>query len=321
MLRRRTTFVLASLLIMGLGIAACEDEPDDEPDEDAAEILEGLDGADITVGSKEFTEQVVLGQMLVIALEEAGADVTDETSLAGTAVVRESLETEEIDAYWEYTGTAWADIFGEEEIVEDPDELHEMVAERDEEENDIVWGARGDFENSYGIAQNQEIAEEYGVETISELAELSREDPEAASFCVAEEFATRDDGLPGLTEHYDAEWAVPDPFDEGVIYTETADAPDSPCHFGMVFTTDGRIAALDLELVDDDDNFFPEYNPALTVRAEVAEEHPELVELGDEIIASIGFDEMQELNARVDEEGEIAEDVARDHLEEVGIVN
>ena len=304
------------VLLIALGallLAACGENG-------AAEEFEGLEGADVTVASKEFSEQVILGQMLVIALEEAGANVTDETSLAGTAVVREALETGEIDAYWEYTGTAWADIYGETEVVGDPDELLEIVAERDLEEHDLVWGERADFENSYGIAMNQETADEQGVTTLSELAELSQEDPEAASLCVAEEFATRDDGLPGMTAHYNLESEVPDPLDEGIIYTEIADAPDSTCNFGMVFTTDGRIAALDLELVEDDENFFPEYNPAIVVRGEVADEYPELIDLANEIIGTIGFEEMQELNARADEEGIPPEDVARDWLEEQGII-
>ena len=308
----RTPLLL--LAVAALLLAGCEDDGDG-----VAAELEGLEGADITVASKEFTEQVILGQMLVIALEDAGADVTDETSLAGTAVVREALETGEIDAYWEYTGTAWADIYGETEIIADPDELLEQVAERDAEAG-IVWGERAEFENSYGIAQSQAVADEFGVATLSELAELAEESPDDATLCVAEEFATRDDGLPGMTAHYDMDPTVPEPLDEGIIYTEVADGPDSSCNFGMVFTTDGRIAALDLELLDDDESFFPEYNPAITVREEVAEEHPELIDLANEIIATIGFDEMQELNARADEEGMPPEDVARDWLEEQGII-
>ncbi|MFO8075198.1 MAG: glycine betaine ABC transporter substrate-binding protein, partial [Egibacteraceae bacterium] len=120
--------LLLLLAVAALLLAGCGDDGDG-----VAAELEGLDGAEVTVASKEFTEQVILGQMLVIALEDAGADVTDETSLAGTAVVREALETGEIDAYWEYTGTAWADIYGETEIVADPDELLERVAELDAE--------------------------------------------------------------------------------------------------------------------------------------------------------------------------------------------
>lgn len=309
---RRTTTLLA-VVLAGLVLVGCA------TDDGAVTEFEGLEGADLTIASKEFTEQLILGQMLVIALEEAGANVTDETSLAGTAVVREALTGGAIDAYWEYTGTAWADIHGQTEVVTDPDELLARVAELDEAAG-VVWGARASFENSYGIAQSAEVADLYGVTTLSELAELAEQDPDAATLCVAEEFATRDDGLPGMTAHYDMTPTVPEPLDEGIIYTEVADGPDSTCNFGMVFTTDGRIAALDLVLLDDDESFFPEYHPAITVREEVAEATPELIDLANEIIATIGFEEMQELNARADVDGVPHEQVARDWLVEVGII-
>lgn len=314
-MRTGTARMLALVAATALLAAACGDNGVDP------EVAEGLEGADITVGSKDFTEQVVLGQMLVIALDEAGANVTDQTELAGTAVVREALETGEVDAYWEYTGTAWVDIFGETEVIEDPDELLETVRQRDEEENDITWGERGDFENTYALAQNQETADELGVETLSDLAELSRENPDEATLCIADEFATRDDGFPGMSEHYDME--IPDgnidTMEEGIIYNQTAETDPGTCNFGMVFTTDGRIEALDLAVLEDDESFFPEYNPALSVRVEVAEEHPELVDLANDIIESIDFDTMRQLNLRVDQEGELPADVARDHLEEAGI--
>ena len=309
---------LFAAMVLVLLVAACNGDGNG-----AAEELEGLDGAQLTVGSKEFSEQIILGQMMVQALEEAGAQVTDRTSLAGTAVLRESLDAAEIDMYWEYTGTAWADIFGEEEVIDDPDELLATVAERDEEENGIVWGARGDFENTYGIAANQAIVDEYGVTTLSDLAELSQEDQDAATVCIAEEFATRADGFIGMQEHYDMnidednQWLI----DEGPIYNETSDAPDSRCNFGMVFTTDGRIGTLDLTVLEDDQAFFPEYNPAITVRSEIAEEYPEVIELADDIIGRIDFETMGELNLRADEEGIPHDEVARDWLEEEGFVD
>lgn len=304
------------MLLVGasLVLAACNGE-DVDPD-----LAEGLEGAEVTVASKEFTEQIILGQMLVIALEEAGADVDDQTELAGTAVVREALEEGEVDTYWEYTGTAWADIFGEEEVIGDPDELLDMVRERDAE-NGIVWSDRADFENSYAIASSQEVADEHGVETLSGLADLAAEDPDAAQMCLAEEFVGRDDGWPGMSEHYGIEVADDNItiLDEGVIYSETAESPED-CAFGMVFTTDGRIGALDLEVLEDDESFFPEYNPAVTMREQIVEEYPELEDLANEIVASLDTDTMIELNLRADEEGIPHEDVARDHLEEAGII-
>lgn len=307
--------LLVVLLTLGLVLAACGDDGGDDTGE-------GLEGADLTVASKEFTEQVILGKMMVLALQDAGASVQDQTSLAGTAVVRDALETGEVDMYFEYTGTAWADIFGEEEVIDDPDQLLETVRERDEEENNVTWGERADFENTYAFAQNQQIAEELGVETLSDLADLSREQPDEATLCIAEEFATREDGFPGMAEHYGME--IPDEnitlLSEGVIYSQTAQAPDSDCNFGMVFTTDGRIGALDLQVLEDDQGFFPEYNPALTIRTEVADQHPEALELGNEIMESLDFETMRDLNLRVDEEGELPEEVAEDHLSNSGII-
>src|SRR5690606_7975226 len=79
---------------------------------------------EITVGSKEFTEQHILGQMMVIALEDAGYDVNDETGLQGTSVVRNALEAGDVDLYWEYTGTAWGEILGNDDLISDPTELY-----------------------------------------------------------------------------------------------------------------------------------------------------------------------------------------------------
>jgi osmoprotectant transport system substrate-binding protein len=308
--------MLAVCMVAVFTLGACGDG------NGVATELEGLDGAQITIGSKEFSEQIILGQMLVQALEAAGAQVTDRTNLAGTLVLRESLAAGEIDLYWEYTGTGWADIFGEEEVIDDPDELLATVAERDLEENGVVWGERAEFENTYAIASNQAILEEYGVETLSDLAELSQTSQDDATVCIAEEFATRADGFIGMQEHYDMN--IPEEqqlMDEGIIYTETADAPDSSCNFGMVFTTDGRIGALDLVVLEDDQAFFPEYNPAITVRSEIAEEYPEVVDLANDIIGRIDFETMRELNLRADEEGVPHEDVARDFLVDEGIIS
>lgn len=307
----------AGTCVLALGLAACGNGDGDG----GAGEFEGLEGASITVGSKQFTEQLILGYMAIMALEEAGASVDDQTGLAGTLVVREALEAGEVDLYWEYTGTAWADIFGEDEVIADGGELHSTVADRDLEENGIVWGERGDFENAYALAQNTETADEFGVSTLSDLAALSADSPEDATLCIAEEFAGRADGFPGMSEHYDMQ--IPDNnvtiLAEGIIYNEVAEGGD--CNFGMVFTTDGRISALDLEVLEDDESFFPEYNPAITIREEVHEEYPELQELMDEVMATIDTETMQELNLQVDEEGLLPEEVAEEWLIEQGIIS
>src|SRR5690625_1351929 len=301
--------------VLALGLAACNGGESGQ-----AEEFEGLEGASFTVGSKQFTEQLILGHLAIMAREEAGASVPDQTGLAGTLVVREALEADEIDMYWEYTGTAWADIFGEDEVIADPEELHTTVADRDLEENGIVWGERGDFENAYALAQNADTAGELGVSTLTDLADLSAESPEEPTLCIAEEFAGRADGFPGMSEHYDMQ--IPDDnitiLAEGIIYNVVAEGGD--CNFGMVFTTDGRIAALDLEVLEDDESFFPEYNPSITMREEIHEEFPEAMDLMNEVMATLDTEAMQELNLQVDEEGLLPEEVAEEWLTEQGII-
>ncbi len=115
-----------------------------------------LSGLDIAVGSKAFTEQEILGQIAILALENAGANVTDETGLAGTEVARQALEAGEIGAYWEYTGTGWINFLGETEPIPDPQEQYRAVADRDLEENDIRWLEPGSANNIYDIAVRSE---------------------------------------------------------------------------------------------------------------------------------------------------------------------
>ena len=221
-----------------------------------------LSGAEFTVGSKEFTEQLVLGNITRLALEEAGATVEDQTGLAGSDAVRQALIADEIDMYWEYLGTAWITYLGETGNIPEP--AYETVAERDLEENDLHWLEPGPFENSYALATNRQTADKYGLQTLSDLGSFIKENPDLAKICVNNEFAVRDDGLPGLQETYGYEFPEINRIQEGLIYDQLASGEE--CNFGSVFTTDGRIANLDLVLREDDEEFFPAYNGALTIR-------------------------------------------------------
>ncbi|MEX2548590.1 MAG: glycine betaine ABC transporter substrate-binding protein [Nitriliruptoraceae bacterium] len=307
---------LAGLFAALLTLSACAEADEDTPAEAGGSIVEDYDlsGAEFTVGSKEFTEQLILGHIARVALEAAGATVDDEIGLAGTAIVREALLAGEIDLYWEYTGTGWITHLGETEPVPGAQAQYEAVAERDLEENGIRWLDPGLFDNTYAVAVHESAAEEYDLSTLSDLQRLLDENPDAATFCVASEFATRDDGLPGMEEHYDI--SFPDDnlvmLDEGAIYSEVADR--SNCNLGEVFATDGRIAALDLVVLEDDREFFPVYNPAVTVRDDVYEEYPQLGDLFAEVAGRLDTETMQELNARVDDTGEFPAEVAEDWL-------
>ena len=282
-----------------------------------------LSGASFAVGSKEFTEQLILGELTVQVLENAGAEVDNQTGITGTTNVRKALESGEIDMYWEYTGTGWAEILGNEpgEAPTDEAELFDAVAKQDLQENNIVWTALAPVNNTYAIATSQAAADELGVTTLSDYAELANSDPEAASLCAASEFIDRGDGLQGLEKAYGFE--LPESslteVDLGIIFTRVP--KQDPCNFGEVFATDGRIPANDMVVLEDDKNFFVIYNLALTVAEDVLKENPALEDIFTPIAEKLTTEELQKLNAQVDVDGLPAEQVAQQWLEENGFLD
>jgi len=278
-----------------------------------------LDGAKFVVGSKDFSEQIILAYITMGVLEYYGAETEDKSNIVGSVNTRTALTSGEIDMYWEYTGTGWITYLQETTPIPDPVEQYEAVAERDLEENGIVWLDPAPFNNTYAMAIRREKGEELGVTKLSDLSALAESDPDEVTFCIESEFSTRDDGMPGMLAAYEID--IPEKniimMDTGIIYTET---DKGTCNFGEVFATDGRIAALDLVVLEDDKNFFPVYNPALTLRAETLEEYPVLADLFAPIAAALTNEEMQALNALVDVDGEDPEDVAMEWLVAMGFI-
>jgi osmoprotectant transport system substrate-binding protein len=278
-----------------------------------------LSGAEFTVGSKEFTEQLILGQITMQALEAAGATVNDQTGLAGSVAARQALESGEIDMYWEYTGTGWITYLGHTDPIPDRQKQFEAVAKEDLEKNDIKWLAPpSPANNTYAIAVRSEAYEDLGVKQLSDFKQLIEENPEEATICVATEFATRDDGLPGVEKTYGFQFPTENVvrMDEGQIYQETDKG--ERCNFGEVFATDGRIEGLGLELVEDDKSFFPIYNPALNVRKQAMD--PKIAKLFAPISKKLTTETLQKLNTQVDIEGQLPEDVAEQWLSENGFI-
>ncbi|MGH3086851.1 MAG: glycine betaine ABC transporter substrate-binding protein [Rubrobacteraceae bacterium] len=279
---------------------------------------DGLSGAEITVGSKEFTEQEILGQIALQVLENEGATVNDQIGLAGTEAVRTALESGDVDLYWEYVGTGWINHLGESGDIPGENDF-QTVAERDLEENQIEWIGPAAFSNGYAIATNQGAADELGITALSEMGPVIEENGDEIQLFVGAEFATRDDGLPGVEETYG--WEFPNDrvrnVQDSLVYQQTA---EEGLNFGSVFETDGRIPNLNLVLLEDDEDFFPSYDGAITVRQETLEEYPELEEVFTPIMEELTTDTMQELNARRDVDEEFPEDIAEDWLTENGFL-
>jgi len=327
----------AALLAMGavsaLVLAGCaaETETDtgtdtgsDNGSSDSAPASEfaalDLSGIDIAVGSKQFPEQLILGEMLVASFEEAGANVENKVNLGGTAVSREALLAGDIDIQPDYNGTGWATHLGQDEpALGDPDELTEKVAALDLEENDIVWVGRSPFNNTYAFTSSPELTEENGgAFTLESMMQYVQDNPDAV-VCMESEYPDRADGLV-LLEEYSGQTIPQDQrriLDFGIIYTETA---ANNCDFGEVYTTDGRISALGLTLVEDPGVHYL-YNISGSMVGETYRQAPDVF---DEIINSmlepLTNERMGSLEARVSVDGEEASTVARDYLRTEGLI-
>jgi osmoprotectant transport system substrate-binding protein len=304
-------------------LAACSGGDDggggSSPGGDAVVSQYPLDGISVSVGSKDFDEQLILGQMMVQAFAAAGASVDDRVNLGGTSVARQALEAGSIDVYMEYNGTGWTVHLGQEDPSFDSVELTNGVRELDLERNGIVWIGRSPFNNTYGFASSPAVTEANGGPfTLQTMMEYVRDNPDA-TVCMESEFPVRPDGLiltetaTGITLPSAQERIL----DTGVIYTETA---NNNCTFGEVFTTDGRIPALNLTLVEDPGVNIV-YNVSATMREEKFNEAPDSFQgIIDAILAPLTNDLMAELNAKVSAEGEEPSAVARDYLISEGII-
>ena len=278
-----------------------------------------LDGINVAVGSKDFDEQLILGQMMVQAFGAAGATVDDKVNLGGTSVARAALESGDIDVYMEYNGTGWTVHLGQEDPSFDSVELTNGVAELDLERNNIVWIGRSPFNNTYGFASSPAAtAANGGPFTLQTMMEYVRDNPDAV-VCMESEFPERPDGLILTEEATGIELPSGQAtiLDTGVIYTETA---NDNCTFGEVFTTDGRIPALGLALVEDPGVNIV-YNVSATLRKEKFDEAPESFQgIIDAILAPLSNEKMAQLNAQVSADGEEPSAVARAYLVEQGII-
>ena len=279
-----------------------------------------LSGINVAVGSKDFDEQLILGEMMVLAFEEAGATVDNKVNLGGTNIARAALESGDIDIYMEYNGTGWTVHLGQEQPSFDPEELTSGVREMDLEKNGIVWVSRSPFNNTYGFTSSPEVTEANGgAFSLQTMMEYVRDNPDAV-VCMESEFPSRPDGLilteeaTGITLPVDQQLIL----DTGIIYTETA---ANNCDFGEVFTTDGRIPALNLTLVEDPGvNIL--YNVSGTIREDKYNEAPEAFDgIIEDVLAPLDEIRMAGLNAKVSAEGEDPAAVASEYLVEEGLIS
>jgi len=321
-MRRRLVALLAatSVLAAGCGLNAAYNLPFDVGPGTIEPVPE-LAGVTIKVGSKNFTEQILLAYIAQVALTAAGADVQDLSNIQGSPVVRQALEVGDIDLYWEYTGTSWINFQQETIPLDTEQEQYDAVKKADLERFGIAWLDYSPVNDKYAFAVPSEFAEEHGLVTMSDMVALIQQEPDLGTFCMESEFISRQDGLLGAEQTYGFEVDEDniEEFGVGAIYA-VLDA-GRLCNFGEVFTTDGRIKTLDLTVLEDDKLAFPQYNAAVTMRQDFLEQYPEIADVLDPVSAALTNEAIIEMSVRVDGVGDDPAVVARDWLVEEGFVS
>lgn len=282
------------------------------------ERMPELEGVTVTVGSKDFTENILLGYLSELALSAAGADVRDLTDIKGSNSSRQALVAGQTDLSWEYTGTLWINYEGNELPVKGGEEAQfKASAELDAKKNGITWLRYSPLNDQYGFAVTNEYAEKNKLKTNSDLAAFLKKNPDEAVFCLETEFISRRDGFPAAVRQYG--FSDPDikQFGTGAIY---AAVDGGTCNIGEIFTTDGRIAGLGLTVLKDDKLAFPQYNAAATLRTSFLKAHPQIREVIEPVAAEMDNEQMIELCKKVDVDGLDPGKVALDWLVEKGFV-
>ena len=312
--------LLAAMLLLAFGIAACGDDDDeDSGDDESASLIESNPdnaGVEITVGSKNFTEQLILGEIYARGFEAAGYDVSTDLNLGSEQIALRSLEQGEVSGYPEYTSTALTSFF--EFAPEDvPGTGQEAFEETEDEFAELGLQAfpPTPFSSANAVGLLPETADELGVETISDLEGVS----EDLTLFGSPECRQRIDCLVGLQDLYGLEFGKFTPVDIGLRY-EVLDKGQAD--LSIVFTTDAQLAASDkYAILEDDQEVLPAGNVMFVASQETVDR------AGDDLAATIeavqsdlSLEVMQELNSRVDLDKEKPAAVAEDYLRSAGLI-
>lgn len=292
----------------------------------------------VKVGTRPFTEHLILGEIVSQLLESAGYGAERIFNLGGAAITQEALLNAEIDTLVEYTGTALivmleqdlpdADATPVDDAAATPDgdaaaspaaggSISDQVYEIVKAEYPDAFGLevleRWGFNNTYALAMRRDRAEELGVTKISDL------EPIAGDLNIGTEYeaSVRDDGVPGLQEKYGFEFGEMTTLDPGLMYTAV---DQQEVDVITAYSTDGRIESLDLVLLEDDLEFFPPYDAAPVVRIELLEQAPEIRDVLNQLAGKIDNARMTQMNNQADGEGMEHSEIVRNLLIEEGIV-
>ncbi|MBX3085620.1 MAG: ABC transporter substrate-binding protein [Anaerolineae bacterium] len=284
----------------------------------------------IRVGSKDFAEQFVLGQMIVLVLENAGLKVEDRVNLGGSKVNRDALVNGEIDVYPEYTGTAISNYFRDVTYANIPEGASQngymsfaTVSSLDAAVNDLIWLNPSPASNTYALAIKRSFSEENKMTSLEDFAKYINDGGKVV-VAVDDEFAQRPDGLASFEKTYDFT------FKEGQVLIIAGATPaqtqqmlnedTNGVNVAMAFSTDGALLAYNFVVLSDDKGAQPVFQPAPVFRGSVLRANPQIPGLLNPVFASLDVVTLQGLNAQVEVDGENPKEVARKYLTDKGFI-
>jgi osmoprotectant transport system substrate-binding protein len=264
----------------------------------------------IRIGSKDFTENLIIAELYALALEDAGFEVERKMNIAGS-IIHTSITNDEIDLYPEYTGTGLLAIL-KLDLITDPVVVYETVKEEYAKQFNITWLDQSQANDSNGLVIRTDLAKELNIYTVSDLQKQAQQ----IRFASQGEFEYREDGIPGLEKVYgEFNFQSITLYDNGLKYKilESMEADVAPA-----YTTEGQLVNTDLyTLLEDDKNFWPPYYLAPIIRTEVLEENPDIAEVLNKISASLDTKTVTMLNAKVDVDQLEYEEVAKDFYDSI----
>ena len=277
----------------------------------AAAVAIGAAQAQVRVGSKNFTEQFVLGELYSQAFEAAGMKVEKKLNLGGTLIAHKALEEKQIDFYPEYTGTMLLAVLKADSMT-DAKAVYDKVKAEYAAKGLVVLN-QANVNNTYVLVVKPETAGKYKLETLSDVAKVAKE----LSLGAGPEFRDRKDGLPGLKATYGIEFKEDQQLAIGLRYNALK---SDQIQVVNGYSTDGMIAALKLKRLKDDKNLWPPYFIAPVVRKDALDANPKIAEVANRVSALLDEATMASLNYQVDGEKQEPKDVAQAFLKSKGVV-
>lgn len=267
----------------------------------------------INIATKPMTEGYILGQMLTELIEQdtdLKVNITNGVG-GGTSNIHPAIVKGEFDLYPEYTGTSWEAVLKKEGSYDESkfDELQKEYKEKYNLEYVNLYG----FNNTYGLAVNKDIAKKYNLKTYSDLAKVSNN----LIFGAEYDFFEREDGYKELQKVYNMNFKKQIDMDIGLKYQAMK---DKKIDVMVIFTTDGQLAISDVVVLEDDKKMYPSYRAGTVIRSEILSEYPELKPVLEKLNNILDDKTMADLNYQVESEGKKPEDVAREYLQEKGLL-